>query len=155
MAHIPGDDRSQPLLLPGCVDQHVGPVNPVRFIGAFVDVLDPEAAGFGRVRPAATGRPGHDTADPLKLQIHGYLNRNRSNRRPETEAHRNLEVIRLLRRLRPDFRTIADFRRTNRAAFRQVFREFVQLCRRVPDSSEYPANRRRASTGNQARSTSA
>ena len=40
-------------------------------------------------------------------------------------------MIWLLRRLRPDFKTIADFRRTNRAAFRQVFRQFVHLCRQL------------------------
>ena len=131
MAHISGDDRSQLLLLPECVDEYVGPDNPVRFIDAFVDGLDLEAAGFGRVRPAATGRPGYDPADLLKLYIYGYLNRVRSSRRLETETHRNLEVIWLLRRLRPDFKTIADFRRTNRAAFRQVFRQFVQLCRQL------------------------
>ncbi len=46
-----------------------------------------------------------------------------------TEPHRNIEVIWLLRSLKPDFETIADFRRDNRAAFRSVFREFVLLCR--------------------------
>ncbi|MDB5395997.1 MAG: hypothetical protein JWM91_3503, partial [Rhodospirillales bacterium] len=55
----------------------------------------------------------------------------RSSRRLEVEARRNVEVIWLLRHLRPDFKTIADFRRDNRAAFRQVFREFVLLCRQL------------------------
>ena len=131
MAHISGDDRSQLLLLPECVDEYVGADNPVRFIDAFVDGLDMAAAGFERVRPKLTGRPGYDPADLLKLYIYGYLNRVCSSRRLETETHRNLKVIWLLRRLRPDFKTIADFRRTNRAAFRLVFREFVQLCRQL------------------------
>src|SRR6266567_7738758 len=51
--------------------------------------------------------------------------------RLETETHRNIEVIWLLRHLKPDFKTIADFRRDNRAAFRAVFREFVLLCRQL------------------------
>ena len=89
------------------------------------------AAGFGRVQPKATGRPGYDPADLLKLYIYGYLNRVRSSRRLEAEARRNIEVIWLLRRLTPDFKTIADFRRDNRSAFRQVFREFVALCREL------------------------
>jgi hypothetical protein len=55
----------------------------------------------------------------------------RSSRRLEAETHRNLEVIWLLRHLKPDFKTIADFRRDNRAAFRSVFREFVLLCRQL------------------------
>ncbi len=86
---------------------------------------------FGRVQPKSTGRPGYDPADLLKLYIYGYLNRVRSSRRLEMECHRNLEVIWLLRRLTPDFKTIADFRRDNRSAFRQVFREFVVLCREL------------------------
>ena len=131
MAHIPGKDRSQLLLLPDAVDDYVGPDNPVRFIDAFVESLDLEAAGFMRVRPNEMGRPGYDPADLLRLYIYGYLNRVRSSRRLEAETHRNLEAIWLLRRLTPDFKTIADFRRDNRQAFRQVFRAFVRLCREL------------------------
>ena len=131
MAHLSGSDRSQLLLLPETVDDYVGPDNAVRFIDAFVDSLDLAAAGFGRVAPKATGRPGYDPADLLKLYIYGYLNRVRSSRRLEIEAHRNIEVIWLMRQLMPDFKTIADFRRDNRHAFRQVFREFVALCREL------------------------
>ena len=131
MGHIFGADRSQLLLLPDAVDDYVGPDNPVRFIDAFVDSLDLKEAGFQRVRPNDKGRPGSDPADLLKLYIYGYLTRVRSSRRLEAETHRNLEVIWLLRQLRPDFKTIADFRRDNRSAFRQVFREFVRLCREL------------------------
>src|ERR1019366_6657379 len=96
-----------------------------------VDELDLAAAGFVRVAAKATGRPGYAPADLLKLYIYGYLNRVRSSRRLELESHRNIEVIWLLRSLKPDFKPIADFRRDNRAAFRSVFREFVLLCRRL------------------------
>ena len=129
MKHIQGNPRSQTLLLPACVDDYVGPDNVVRFIEAFVDSLDLAAAGFDRTLPKATGRPGFDPGDLLKLYIYGYLNRVRSSRRLEAETHRNLEVIWLMRQLQPDFKTIADFRRDNKTAFRQVFREFVVLCR--------------------------
>jgi transposase len=88
-------------------------------------------AGFGSVEPKGTGRPAYSPADLLKLYIYGYLNRVRSSRRLEAETHRNIEVIWLLRHLKPDFKTIADFRRDNRNAFRQVFREFVLLCRQL------------------------
>ncbi|SFN66177.1 IS1182 family transposase [Sphingomonas sp. OK281] len=131
MAHLSGTDRSQLLLLPEAVDDYVGPDNPVRFIEAFVDGLDLGSAEFVRVHPRATGRPGYDPADLLKLYIYGYLNRIRSSRRLEAETHRNIEVIWLLRHLKPDFKTIADFRRDNRAAFKTVFREFVVLCRQL------------------------
>ena len=131
MAHISGEDRSQLLLLPDAIDDYVGPDNPVRLIDAFVDGLDLIGAGFERVRAKSPGRPGYAPADLLKLYIYGYLNRIRSSRRLEVETHRNLEVIWLLRRLRPDFKTIADFRRVNRDAFRQAFRDFVRLCREL------------------------
>jgi transposase len=131
MAHISGHDRSQTLLFPEAVDDYVGPDNPVRFIDAFVDGLDLAAAGFVGVEPKATGRPGYAPADLLKLYIYGYLNRIRSSRRLEAETHRNIEVIWLLRHLKPDFKTIADFRHDNRAAFKPVFREFVLLCRQL------------------------
>jgi transposase len=130
-AHITGHDRDQLLLLPEAVDDYVAAENPVRFIDAFVDGLDLAALGFARVVPEVTGRPGYAPGDLLKLYIYGYLNRVRSSRRLEAETHRNLEVIWLLRHLRPDFKTIADFRRDNRAAFRSVFREFVLLCRQL------------------------
>src|SRR3954462_11827798 len=90
-----------------------------------------EVAGFARVEPKPTGRPGYAPADLLKLYIYGYLNRVRSSRRLEAESHRNVEVIWLLRQLKPDFKTIADFRRDNHQGFRPVFRQFVLLCRNL------------------------
>jgi len=131
MAHISGIDRSQTLLFPEAIDDFVGPDNPVRFIDAFVDGLDLATAGFARVAPEKTGRPGYAPGDLLKLYIYGYLNRVRSSRRLEAECHRNVEVIWLLRTLKPDFKTIADFRADNRKAFRAVFRQFVVLCRKL------------------------
>src|SRR3954467_10699596 len=83
MAHIPGHDRSQLLLLPEAVDDYVAADNPVRFIEALVDGLDLATLGFIGTVPKATGRPGYAPADLLKLYIYGYLNRTRSSRRPE------------------------------------------------------------------------
>src|SRR5471030_1554225 len=131
MAHISGFERDQLLLLPEAVDDYVGSDNPVRFIDAFVDGLNLAEAGFVRIQPMATGRPGYAPGDLLKLYIYGYLNRVRSSRQLEAECHRNIELIWLLRTLKPDFKTIADFRSANRAAFKKVFREFVILCRRL------------------------
>lgn len=89
MTHIQGLSRSQTLLLPACVDDYVGSDNVVRFIEAFVESLDLAAAGFERARPKATGRPGYDPGDLLKLYMYGYLNRVRSSRRLEAETNRN------------------------------------------------------------------
>jgi transposase len=93
MTPISGFERSQLLLLPEAADDYVGPDNPVRFIDAFVDGFDLAGAGFRRVEPKATGRPGYAPGDLLKLYIYGYLNRVRSSRRLEMECHRNIEVI--------------------------------------------------------------
>ena len=131
MTHIAGFGRDQLLLLPEAVDDYVEVDNPVRFIEAFVDGLDLAISGFARVEAKATGRPGYAPGDLLKLYIYGYLNRVRSSRRLEREAQRNIEVIWLVRGLKPDFKTIADFRRANCGAFKSVFRQFVLLCRRL------------------------
>ena len=108
------------MLLPEAVDDYVDGDNTVRLIDAFVDGLDLAAAGFSWVVARATGRPDYAPGDLLNLYIYGYLNRVRSSRRLERESHRN---IWLLRGLKPDFKTIANFRRDNRAMFRAVFRQ--------------------------------
>src|SRR5512144_1130739 len=112
MQHIQGGDRNQTLLLPAAVDDYVGRENPVRFIEAFVDQCDLQAAGFRRVQPKDTGRPGYDPADLLKLYIYGYVNRVRSSRRLEAETARNLEVIWLLVACDPTSRPLRIFART-------------------------------------------
>ena len=130
MTYITGHDRSQLLLLPEAVDDYVGSDNPVRFIDAFVDGLDLAAAGFGRVEPKVTGRPAYAPADLLKLYIWGY----------RTGAVELLAGGRNPPQYRGDLAAAAPeaglqdhrgFPRDNRNAFRQVFREFVMLCRQL------------------------
>jgi transposase len=94
-----------------------------------VDALDLKAAGFARVEGKATGRPGYAPGDLLKLYIYGYLNRIQSSRRLEREANRNIELMWLIGRLAPDFKTIADFRRDNGPAIRAACAQFLELCR--------------------------
>lgn len=131
MAYIEGHARDQALLLPASVEDYVSADNPVRFIDAFVEDLDLGDAGFHRTRPKTTGRPGYAPGDMLKLYLYGYLNKVRSSRRLKAEATRNLELIWLLRGLRPDFKTIADFRRDNRAAFKTVSRALRRLQKKI------------------------
>ena len=131
MAYIAGPDRTQAVFLPEVLDDYVGADNPVRFLDAFVAGLDLAALGFQRAVPAETGRPGYDPGDLLRLYLYGYLQRIRSSRRLEQETHRNVELLWLLRRLTPDFKTIADFRRDHPAALKGVCREFIVLCRRL------------------------
>jgi len=93
--------------------------------------LDLGTLGFQRAVPAETGRPGYDPGDLLRLYVYRYLHRIRSSRRLEQETHRNVELMWLLRRLTPDFKTIADFRRDHPAALKGVCREFLLLCKRL------------------------
>jgi len=131
MAHIAGTDRTQAVLLPEVLDDYVTAANPVRFLDAFVAQLDLATLGFQRAVPAETGRPGYDPGDLLRLYLYGYLHRIRSSRRLEQETHRNVELMWLLGRLTPDFKTIADFRRDHPQALTGVCREFILLCRRL------------------------
>jgi transposase len=126
---VEGADRGQSTLLPECLDDWIDANNPVRVIDAFVEALDLAELGFDRVAPAATGRPAYHPAVLLKLYIYGYLNRVQSSRRLERESSRNVEVMWLLGRLVPDHKTIADFRKDNGSALRQVCARFVELCR--------------------------
>jgi transposase len=129
MSYVLGEDRGQAALLPAMIEDYVAADAPVRVIDAFVDGLDVGELGFGRAVPAATGRPPYDPRDLLKLYVYGYLNVVRSSRRLERECSRNTEVMWLLRRLAPDFKTIADFRRDNCAAIVGTCRAFVLFCR--------------------------
>lgn len=131
MNWIEGADRQQTQLLPAALDDSVGPDNPVRFLDAFVAKLDLRAAGFGfpKEDPQGRGRPAYHPADLLKLHLYGYLHQLRSSRRLEAECVRHLEVLWRLRQWRPDFKTIAAFRKDNAAAFKAVGREFTRLCR--------------------------
>ena len=128
---VEGADRGQPTLLPECLDDFIDEVNPVRAIDAFVAALDLGVLGFAGVEPAATGRPSYHPSALLKLYIYGYLNRVQSSRRLEREAGRNVEVMWLLGRLVPDDKVIADFRKDNGKAIRQVCARFVDLCREM------------------------
>src|SRR6202790_2594393 len=128
---IDGEDRMQRTLLPNSLEDYVSQENPVRVIEVFIDELDLAALGFVGVTPAATGRPRYHPSTLLKIYLYGSLNRLQSSRRLEREAQRNIELMWLVGRLAPDFKTIADFRKDNGAAIRAVCRQFVELCRQL------------------------
>ena len=126
---VEGTDRGQSTLFPEYLEDWIDENNPVQVIDVFVDELDLAELGFGGVAPEATGRPSYHPSVLLKLYIYGYLNRVQSSRRLEREAGRNVEVMWLTSRLAPDHKTIADFRKDNGGAIRQVCAQFVALCR--------------------------
>ncbi|MGH9460501.1 MAG: IS1182 family transposase [Vicinamibacteria bacterium] len=131
MSFIEGVGRDQQTLFPEVLDDYVASDHPVRFIDAYVGQLDLTKLEFERAVAAETGRPGYDPGDLLRLYIYGYLSGICSSRKLERETGRNVEVLWLLRRLHPDFKTIAEFRRRNTKALRALFREFTVLCKRL------------------------
>src|SRR5690242_934688 len=128
---VQSEDRIQGVLLPEYLDDYVAEDNPVRVIDVFVDELDLGALGFDGVIPEATGRPAYHPGALLKIYVYGYINQIASSRRLERETHRNVELMWLTGRLTPDFKTIADFRKDNGRAIRNVCREFIVPCRRL------------------------
>ena len=131
MKHRSGLDRSQTLLFPERLEDYVAAENPVRFLDAFVASLDLHTLRFAKACCADTGRPPYDPAALLKLYLYGYLHRVRSSRMLEAECQRNVEVLWLLGKLTPDFKTIADFRKDNLKPLKAVARQFTLLCRRL------------------------
>lgn len=128
MKFIQGQNREQTYLFPVSLDGAVEADNEVRFIDLFVGSLKPEEFGFKSVY-IENGRPAYHPADLLKLYIYGYLNRVRSSRQLEKECKRNIEVMWLLKNLRPDHNTISNFRRDNPKAIKKVFRETVRIAK--------------------------
>src|ERR1700752_1766039 len=133
---VEGLDRGQSTLFPASLDDYVTEDNPVRAVDVFIDGLYFNKLGFVGVQPLDPGRPGYHPGTMLKLYIYGYLNRIPSSRRLERECQRNVELMWLTGRLAPDFKTIADFRKDNGKAIREVCREFVALCRKLELFSE-------------------
>jgi transposase len=126
--HVEGLNRNQTALFPNTLEEYVDKENSVRFIDAFIDALNLEKLGFKHTLASEVGRPSYDPSDLLKLYVYGYLNQVRSSRKLERECHRNVEVMWLMKKLTPDFKTIADFRRDNVDCVEGVFKEFVKLC---------------------------
>ena len=131
MAYITGEAREQVTMFPVTLDELIPADHVCRVIEVFVNRLAMLELGFVRSEPAETGRPGYDPRDLLKLYLYGYMNQLRSSRRLEAECQRNVEVMWLLGRLRPDYKSIAEFRRLHREAVKEAGAELVRLAREV------------------------
>jgi len=120
-------DRRQTLLFPQSIDEYVPFDAPVGAYDVFVDALDLEALGIG-IDPGKVGCPQYDPTVMLKLLLYGYSYGVRSSRKLERETHYNLSFIWLTGGLKPDFKTIAEFRRNNKAALANVLKQCARLC---------------------------
>jgi transposase len=157
MGYKVGTDRKQLALLPASLDDYIPEDHICRVINAFTGQLDMAALGFKYAECKVKGTPPYDPRMMLNLYIYGYLHRVRSSRRLEAETTRNVEVMWLLEELRPDDRTVCNFRKDNNTALRQTFRAFVQMCRELglyggevaaQDSTKFRANNSRKNNHN-------
>ena len=128
MGYIQGNNREQQDLFPLTIDEIVLADSPVRLFDAFVESLNLVELGFEKSVPSAEGRPAYNPADLLKLYLYGYFYGIRSSRKLARECHVNIEAMWLINQLKPDFRTISDFRKDNKDAFPKVFKEFNRYC---------------------------
>jgi len=133
---IEGQDRSQSTLFPETLEDYIAEDNPVRVVEVFVEGLNLATQGFDGAQPEATGRPSLPSGCNAQAVYLRLPPRVQSSRRLERETQRNVELMWLLNRLKPDFKTIANFRKDNGPAIRSVCREFVQLCQRLNLFSE-------------------
>jgi transposase len=131
MGYQVGIDRKQLTLLPVSLDEYVPEDHICRVITAFIGHLDMVGLGFKYAECKKTGRWPYDPRMMLNLYLYGYLHRVRSSRRLRDETKRNIEVMWLLEGLRPDDKTISNFRKDNTKALRETFRVFTKLCRKL------------------------
>ena len=127
-----GENRKQQMFFPPSIDEYVGEDNQARAIDDYVELLNMVKLGFTKSSLNATdGQPAYHPRLLLKIYIYGYLNKIRSSRKLETEISRNIEMMWLCSGLKPSYKTIANFRKDNSQALKQVFREFTLLCKEL------------------------
>ena len=131
MAFIEGVNRNQKMIFPEYIEDSISEDNPVRVIEAYVDTLNLKEMGFTKTNEYRCGAPSYNPKDLLKLYIYGYMNAVRSSRKLEKETYRNIEVMWLLRKIQPDFKTIADFRKENKSKLKKIFKDFSLLCKEL------------------------
>ena len=137
MGYIQGEGRQQSSLFPPTLEELVPEDYLLRVIEAYVARLNIQMMDFSKAQPLKTGRPAYDPADLLKLYLYGYFQRIRSSHRLKTECQRNIEVMWLLGRLAPNFKTIADFRKDNSAVFQVTCKAFVQFCLQLTTTTPF------------------
>ena len=134
------------------LDEMITENNPVRVIDALVETFDMLAMGFKHAKPSEIGRYPYNPKSLMKLYIYGYFNGIRSTRKLEKECRRNIEAMWLLEGLTPDDKTISNFRKENKEAMKEVFKEFHILCNELQlfgkkllavDGSKFKANNAR------------
>lgn len=151
-------DRLQLGLFPRSIDDYVGPEDPVRAYDAFVEALDFKELGI-EIDPHQVGNSEYDPKAMLKLFVYGYSYGIKTARKLEREIHHNLSFIWLMGGLKPDHKTIAEFRRKNKQPLKKVFKQCARMCLKLDliagnvlfvDGSKFRANAARGKTHDQA-----
>jgi transposase len=151
-------DRFQLGLFPQSIEDYVAPCDPVRAYDAFVETLDFNALGI-EIDPNQVGNSEYDPKAMLKLFVYGYSYGTKTSRKLERETHHNLSFIWLMGGLRPDHKTIAEFRRKNKGALKNVLRQCARMCLKLDliagnvlfvDGTKIRANASRAETHDRA-----
>lgn len=127
MAYRYGQNRQQMVLFPERLDQYVAAEHPVRAFDAFVDALDFNELGI-ELNSRKVGNSQYDPRLMLKLLLYGYSYGVKSSRKLERELHHNLAFMWLMKGLKPDHKTIAEFRRQNKKALKNALRLCARLC---------------------------
>jgi transposase len=151
-------DRYQMTMFPRSIEEFVPNDHPVRVYDAFVEALDFNALGI-EIDPNQVGNSEYDPKAMLKLLVYGYSYGIKSSRKLERETHYNLSFIWLMGGLKPDHKTIAEFRRKNKKPLKTVLKHCAQICIKLDliagnalfvDGSKIRANASRSKTHDQA-----
>jgi transposase len=129
MAYREGN-RYQMMLLPPVIEDYVGEGDPVRAYDAIIDAMDIDELGLV-IDHNQVGNPAYDPKAMLKLLVYGYSYGWRSSRKLERACHHNLSFIWIMGGLKPDHKTIANFRKNNREAIKRVLKQITRICLRM------------------------
>ncbi|MCL1896478.1 MAG: IS1182 family transposase [Clostridiales bacterium] len=125
MGHVKGESRFQMRIM--CLDEQVPKDSVARFIDRFIGTMDMEALGFTNAVTKRLGRHPYDPACLAKLLVYGYERKVRSSRKLESLTHDSIEAMWLMEMLKPDFKTISDFRKDNLGPLEALFAEYNEF----------------------------
>ncbi len=128
MSYIKGQNRDQ-IIMPISLNDSIPSDHYIRILDVFVDkmVSNNSEIEFSKGKKRV-GRSAYPFEVLVKLYIYGFINKISSSRDLEVETHRNIEVMFLLEGLKPDHKTISDFRKYNSDSIRTftiAFRKFL------------------------------
>src|SRR4030043_212964 len=122
--------REQITLFPQSIDEYIGEEHPVRAYDTFIEVLNPHEIDL-EIDSHKVGNSAYDPKAMLKLFVYGYSYGIKSSRKLERETHHNLTFIWLMGGLKPDHKTISEFRRNNKKVLKLVLRQCARMCMKL------------------------